>query len=389
MGRSSRCGRSYHSISCVFFVVVGLLLEFFLESIASTHNISVVLTLAVTFAFVISLLVRRDMRQIGKLWKLGVTATICSVPAFVYFYYPVIIAAVDQQTGLSGQTALWTRADIAGQIGDVLYYLGIIAAIGLLFVNYRKSSWLVCWVILYLVPFYFNIFFLERLAREFSLPFGLLLGTFIGSMTFVLTVTKFYPRFASKIGVSTKRVPVLQAVICLAVTILIVPLYYDAFAPRFEIFGTSSILSYYSGALSEANSFLLNSNHSENEAVVLFGVNPWLKPYSFRSLPVFEVETVDIEKSLSKTDSQVNKELRSIIEDPNSSQAEHALRKYHVKDIFLSDMLEGRWYSRSQGRLISDFTTFEETYDKSKISLDRQWRGEDGEILQVYRVHPS
>ena len=208
-------------ILCLFrgrWVIAGI----FFGVIASTHNISVVLTLAVTFAFVISLLVGRDMRQIGKLWKLGVTAAICSVPAFVYFYYPVIIAAVDQQTGLSGQTALWTRADIAGQIGDVLYYLGIIAIIGLLFVNYRKSSWLVCWVILYLVPFYFNIFFLERLAREFSLPFGLLLGTFTGSMTFVL-VTKFYPRFASKIGVSTKRVPVLQAVICVAVTILIVP----------------------------------------------------------------------------------------------------------------------------------------------------------------------
>ena len=240
-----------------------------------------------------------------------------------------------KQTGLSGQTALWTRADIAGQIGDVLYYLGIIAIIGLLFVNYRKSSWLVCWVILYLVPFYFNIFFLERLAREFSLPFGLLLGIFIGSMTLVLA-TKFYPRFASKIGVSTKRVPVLQAVICLAVTVIIVPLYYDAFAPRFEIFGSSSILSYYSGALSEANNFLLNSSHSENETVVLFGVNPWLKPYTFRSLSIFEVETADVEKSLSKTDSQVNKELRSIIEDPTSSQAENALRKYDVKYIFLS-----------------------------------------------------
>ena len=148
-------------------------------------------------------------------------------------------------------------------------------------------------------------------------------------------------------------------------------------------------MSYYSDALSEANSFLLNSSHSENEAVVLFGVNPWLKPYSFRSLPIFEVETADVEKSLSKTDSQVNKELRSIIEDPNSSQAENALHKYRVKYIFLSDMLEGRWYSESQRRLISDFTTFEETYDRSKISLERQWRGEDGEILQVYRVHPS
>lgn len=374
-------------ILCLFrgrWVVAGI----FFGMIASTHNISVVLTLAVTIAFVISLLIGRDMRQIGKLWKLGVSAGICSVAAFLFFYYPVIIAAVNQQTGLSGQTALWTRADIAGQIGYVLYYFGIIAIMGLLFVNYRKSSWLVLWIILYLVPFYFNIFFLERLAREFSIPFGLVLGTFAGSLMFVLA-TKFYPRLASKIGVSTKTVPVVQGVICLAVTVILVPLYYDTFAPRFEMDGLSSILNYYSDALSKSNNFLLNSSHSENETVVLFGVNPWLKPYTFRSLSIFEVETADIEKSLSKIDSQVNKELRIIIEDPTSRQAENALRKYDVKYIFLSDTLEGRWYPESQRQLISEFATFQETYDRSKISLERQWRGEGGEILQIYRVHLS
>jgi hypothetical protein len=371
-------------ILCLFrgrWVIAGI----FFGIIASTHNISVVLTLAVTFAFVISLVIGKDMRQIRKLWKLGVSAAICSIPAFVFFYYPIIIATVDQQTGLSGQTALWTRADIAEQIGNVLYYLGIIAIIWLLFVNYRKSSWLICWVILYLVPFYFNIFFLERLAREFSIPFGLLVGTFIGSVVFAVA-TKFYPRIASKIGVSTKRDPLLQALICLVLTIIIVPLYYDTFAPRFEMFGLPSILTYYSDALSESNRFLLDSSHSENETVALFGVNPWLKPYSFRSLPILEVETAEIEKSLSKMDSHVNKELRSIIEDPASSQAESALSKYHIKYIFLSDVLAGKWYSESQRRLISEFTNFEQSYDRSKISLERQWRGEEGEKLQIYRV---
>jgi hypothetical protein len=374
-------------ILCLFrgrWVIAGI----FFGMIASTHNISIMLTLAVTVAFVISLLVSREMRQIGKLWKLGVTAAICSIPAFVYFYYPVIVATVNEQTGLSGQSALWTRADIAGQIGNVLYYLGIIAILGLLFLNYRKSSWLVCWVILYLVPFYFNIFFLERLAREFSLPFGLGLATFTASLMFVL-VTRFYPRIASKIGASTKGVPIMQALICIIVSSVIVSLYYDAFAPRFEMFGLSSILTYYSDALFESNSFLLNSSHSENETVVLFGVNPWLKPYSFRSLPILEVETADVENSLSKTDSRVNKELRSIIENPTSSQAENAMRKYHVKYIYLSDTLEGRWYPESQRRLISEFTNFEETYDRNKISLERQWRGEDGEIIQIYRVQSS
>ncbi len=354
--------------------------------IASINNISIVLTLAVSIAFVLSLLIRRDFRQFRNLWRLGVAASICSIPAILFFYYPVIIAAANQETGLSSAATLWTRADIAQQIGSELYYYGIVASIGLLFINYRKSSWLICWIILYLLPFHFNIFFLERLAREFSIPFGLVSATFTAAILFIV-VTKFYPGIASKMGQSVNRVQIQQAIICITVTIIIVPLYYNISAPRFEIFGQSSILAYYSDALSESNTFLLNSNHNKNETVVLFGVNPWLKPYTFGNLSVFEVETPDVEKSLSKTDGGINKELRSIIENPNSDEAEEAILKYKVKYLYLSDTLAGRWYPESQRELISVFTHFEETYDKEKMSLERQWRGGDGEILQVYSVH--
>lgn len=355
--------------------------------IASTHNISIILTLIITLSYVISLLISGNLRALRNMWKLAVVGSILSIPAIAYFYYPVILSMANQETGLSAASSEWTRSDIAGQIGNFLYYYGMLATLGLLFINYRKSAWLACWIVLYLVPFYFSLFFLERLAREFAIPFGLTSALFTGCIIF-LFVTKIYPRIVIKIDRRFGRgISVHQVILCIVLAVTIIPSYYELFSPRFESFSHSMLLDYYSEAMSRSNNYLLNASQNSDGTVILYGINPWLKPYTFGKLSVLEVETPDMEKLLNKADSRINQDLRSILENPNSDQAYETLRKYNVKYIFLSDVLSGRWYSESQYRLIPIFAHFEEVNDQTNIQLEQQWQGDEGELLQIYSVN--
>lgn len=355
--------------------------------IISTHNISMILTVMFTLSYLVSLAVYRDFKSLRRIWIFILTAGVSSVPALIYFYYPVVVALTGQETGLSSAIAEWSRQDIAEQIGPFLYVYGIISLCGVLFINYKASSWLVGWIVLIFVPFSLNLFFLERFAREFSIPFGMVTGVFSASIVFIF-MTKYYPKILQMVS---KRFAAVhstrwQMITCIVLVTIILPAYYFVYSDRIESFGNSAELYYYSDAMIEANSYMLQLNNTGQGAILMFGVNPWLKPYIYDRYPVLEVETGEIEDSLSVGDRAINQELRQLIEDPQSDRIPEMLKKYNIEYIFLSDVLPDRWYPESQYTLVSKFSRFEELRDSDLIQLERQWRGNEGELLQVYSV---
>ena len=358
--------------------------------IASTHNLSILLTVLVSLSYFVSLVVRRDFKLLKKVWLLIAVAALASFPAFVFFYYPTLLAAFNQETGLSGATAFWSRSDIATQIGPFLYYYGTLSALGLLFINYRVTSMLVVWIVLYLLPFSFNLFFLERFAREFAIPFAIVSALFSISAIYIFVAkwfTKLLARIRRNRPAETNSVFARQVIIVVSLTIIIIPLYYAVFSNLFDSYTDPRQLDYYSPSFEAANNFILEkSNNPGESAVVLYGINPWLKPVVFDRFDVLEVETQEFESSLSQTDRQINSELRSLIEEPQGTQADTILKKYNIEYLFFSDLMQGRWYPDSQRQLVNTIANFEENHDKNKYQLEGQWRGNESELLQVYSV---
>lgn len=354
--------------------------------IASTHNISAILTILFSVSYFGFLITIREYGTLRKMWILCSVAFIASIPAIAFFYYPAIVSIINGESGLSSTVVGWSRADIADQLGVQLYYLGIVAIGGVLFINYRSSGWLVGWIIIYFLPFSFNLLFLERVARELSIPFGLVIGTFFSSILYLLVV-KGQPWIVKRIPLSqTFSISNWQVVSCSVILVAISAGFYLVNSERIEQFGDPFQLNYYSDTVVNLNAYLMNQENPSHGSILSYGVNPWTKPFTFSKYAVYEVETEDMEKTLSKKDRMINEELRMILEDPTSSITSNILSKYNISYIVLADVLPDRWYSDSQRELTERFARFEELNDRTIIKLDHQWVGEDGAIYQVYSV---
>lgn len=372
------------------FVLSGI----FIGVIASTHNISFVMALMVTFSYFVTLLAARDFRLIKQYRIFFIVGFICCLPAVVLFYYPLFMATSSESTGLAGALFVWTKADIVEQVTPILYYIGLISMCCLLFINYRATGWISGWIVIYLIPFHLNLLFLERLAREISIPLGLASGIFVSSIIFLILNTRHFESLKVKLFKNRVARHYINLAIVVAACSVLIPTYYALFDER--LWGDSDPLRIYysSNAIEQANQFLIQTKakqnpniNTNNETILLYGVNPWLKPLTFSKYRVLEVESEDLENGLGLADRKLNRQFRSVIENPNSNYSTDILNKYNVTYLYFSDILPDRWYTDGQRKIGDKFSYFATYYDDHIYNLNKQITGDQGELIEIYSVH--
>ena len=71
------------------------------------------------------------------------------------------------------------------------YYAGLIAAIFLLFIDYKRLIWLVMWTLIYFAVFFGSDLFAERFGRELTIPYGLMEGITATIATYNVIFVKY------------------------------------------------------------------------------------------------------------------------------------------------------------------------------------------------------
>lgn len=330
-----------------------------LAAIASTHNLSFVMTLIATLPFFALLLIDKDFKSLKKSKDFLLVFLVLFLPALIFFYAPNALTASNAGTG----QAIPVPIDyVIEQVKPNLYYAGLIGSIMILFFNYRKLGWLAGWGALYF-PVFSSSIFAERFARELSLPFGLVVGIAVSIGIYKLfslvsshSNNKVEANSRSFYQVVFEFAAKRSALVVIPVVIIILPLSYLYFSDRFELFGDPVLLNYYNKAFAESHVYLTNLDLSSSGntgqqdgkiTAVLFGVDPWLKPAVYDKMRVLEVLPAQDEQYLSSLDRSINKDLRSILEDPNSEETKNVIRKYNIHYVYISDVLPGRWYPDS------------------------------------------
>lgn len=373
-----------------------------LAAIASTHNLSFIMTLAATLPYFSLLLITRDFPSLRKSKDFLVIFLALFLPALTFFYAPTILTALNAGTGQGVPVA---RDYVIDQVKPNLYYAGIVAAAAILFIDYKKLGWLSGWSALYF-PVFSSSIFAERFARELSLPFGLIVGVAVSigiykvlSLRYLQDIDNSQEINSHRKAKITNRFVNKQVIVVLPIVIILLPMSYLYFSDRFELFADPHLLNYYNKAFAESNTYLANLDLStiENNTVergnnrttiVLFGVNPWLKPAVYHNMRVLEVLPPEDEQYLSAIDKETNRSLRTIIESPNSEQAFDTMKKYNIRYVFVSDILPGRWYSSSYLSLDSLLDKFEMDSLTPYARLEKEI-SDDGVQLRIYFIDHS
>ena len=369
-----------------------------LAVITSTHNLSIVMSIIATISYFGMLALSRDFVVLRKTWKLLVTFVPLSIPAILVFYIPTISAMANSEAG--DLSSSWSRLEVANQLKPLLFYLGIAAIVGLVVVNYKELSWLIIWTVLYFVVFDISEIFGARFGREISIPLGIALGILVSYILHWILVLKMFrvskSNHKDKFLIMTK----MRLAIALIAVFLILPLYYTYFDDRFKAEGNPILTRFYSDAIETANAYLTQSsvnvthqnvenpeNLAEKGAVVVFGHNPWLKYESYGRYSVYEVYSEDLSNWMSENDKQINDDLRTILEFPNSVQAKCVLQGYNVQYVFISDLLPDRFYTPYQlNAEYSQLENFLNVSDSQFVHLDRTFSGSEGEKVRVFAV---
>jgi hypothetical protein len=388
------------SMWCIFPFYIYFLIQkrwiisaILLAQIASTHNLSFGMTLIVTFSFFTFLLINRDFRSLKELKNFLLMFLILFLPVLIFFYAPTVNLAIYGGTGQATNLNIDIVIDI---LKPNLYYSGLIGSIMILFFNYKRLGFLVGWSAIYFLIIIHSNLFVERIARELSLPFGLITGIAISISIYKLFVMIFnhYNNRTEVInrnfylmifGFVVKR----SALMIISIAIIILSFSYLYFVDRFESHSDPIILLYYNKAIADANAYLINLDSGDIEqyenkpTVVVFGVNPWLTPTTYNKMRVLNVLPEQYEKSLSLIDRRINRELSLIVKDPNSEETKNIIRKYNIRYIATCGILPGRWYPDSYLLLNSQLYILNEV---SYIQLMNTFSS-DGMEVRIYRVN--
>jgi hypothetical protein len=360
-----------------------------LAVIASTHNLSFLMALAVTMLYLGSQLLSREY-SIKKLTIPIILFLILSLPAMIFFYIPSITEFVTGVGTGIGVTHWWTKTEEMQTLTPVLYYAGIIASLSILFIDVKRLWWLTGWAVLYFPLFSASFMGAERFGRELCLPFGLVVGICSAIVIHKLIFVK-YPEYALRIkghrALShnltnrTERMLIYhtdnkQVLSVLLIVVLVLSGAYGYFDQFFKYNSYPIVAYWHSDAMAESNRYFLHLNSSiagdakeaANPTILVFGENPWLPATvsgKFRVLAVEGVEEKDPISALygSIPDREINAKLRAILENPGSRDALLAIKQYNIRYIYISDLIPNRWYG------VSDWS------DKHKLIYFNNIRG--------------
>lgn len=390
------------SIWCIFPFYMYFLLQkrwvvsaALLAVIASSHNLSFIMTLIATFAYFIKLILNKDLITLRKSKVFFVSGLIFCIPAFVLFYLPGVITSLNSGTGINsglGVPQSLSKSDIADQVTPGLYYFGVVGLIGLTALNYKLLGWVAAWLLLYF-PLFNSSILAIRFSREISLPFGVIAGLFSALITYEVIFVLLEKRI-KKVGLKNyvyRNMRFIQMLSCIVVFIIGLYLSFAYFGDRIKLYTDNDYLDYYSSAYQQANDYLATKRSSPDsgDSVLSFGVNPWVKPYLYGKFRVLEAIPKGDELTLSKNDRAINAQLLSVLDSPGSNESNQVLARHQIEYIIVSSLIPSRWYPQSFIDQDSKISLFRPDFDSSLVSLAKDFKGPTGEEIRIYSVNST
>jgi hypothetical protein len=390
------------------WIVSGVLLAV----IASTHTISLVMALVPTISyFVISSLLSKA--SLKKSWVFIISFILLSLPAITFFYLPIAIAAINGS--IPGVGFPFSLKDIVFQLTDYLFYAGIIASILVLFINYKLLSWLSGWGIAYLSIALSSNIYSVRFGRELSIAFGLTLGICITLILYKIIIerpafyrqsVKYFKNLFHDYSIYVEKkywTDKKQMISAVLITLVILSTSYGYFADRIKNESNPNVLAFDSPVLVESNKYFLGipanhlANMTENNVgnertdrkptVLVFGINPWLKPMLYGKFSVLATTSEGDAKYLGEGDRNINIRLLTILNGANSREAMITIKEYNIDYIYVSDFLPNRYYSESDLSEKSKLESFQIDSHSNYINLEKQFIGDGGLQFRIYSIN--
>lgn len=343
-----------------------------LAAICATHNLAFIMSVISTLSYFVSMLVSRDFNTFKKIWKFVLLFVLLSFPSILLFYVPTLTLSAKNQTG---STAGFSRQDVMREITPNLFYVGLVMTFLVLWINHRTLGWIAGWSGMYLLLSNSSLF-VERFVRELTIPLGITVG--ICSALLVLKVTNIVQAKAPKLS----AFPLIASLITIAI---ILPVTYLYFSPSLNQHSNTTILNYYSPAFAETNKYFLDQNNLADAAkndtnkpkIANFGMNQWIKPFSYGSFVSLEIMPADDEKYLSVSDRSINSELRDLL----SSNGYAIANKYNVKYVTVNGILNDRWYPESYYK---ENNILQSTKIPSYLKLVKEISDKDGQVIRIF-----
>ncbi len=361
-----------------------------LSIIAASHNLSLIMILAITIAYLTSLVINRNWNLIKRSIILFITFGILSVPSFIWFYIPSIQGVVNNS---AGNLSALTQDIILMLLSPFIYYSAIAVSIILPLLNYKRLSWLSIWIMLNFILVSFFPIVSSRVLRESSIAFSMIIGICLAYSIHILLTSGKLRKFQPKNYIIFKENNFKIVTLILVITIIL-PIYFYSQYERTVSLSDSGTTYYYSEAQGDSFQYLLSlhsqqdNSHDilEKDIILVYGYSPWLKTMLFDQYTVYESMARDYGDQLSMKDKEVNEEFLQIIKNPSSIHSACTLKKYGIDYLYIADNLMNRFYT------IHQLTVFYGELDLLRfttspfLDLIEEFQGEGQEQIRIYSV---
>jgi hypothetical protein len=377
-----------------------VLSSFLLVVIASTHNLSFLMSLSATAPYVISLLFQRTKRLKVNLSKFIIIFLIFGMPALILFYLPATTSVL--QGKAAGAVYLpWPIQSVIVQLTPGLFYSGLVSMVLAVVINYRVLGWLSGWASIYFVVFGLSSVLGERFARELSVVFGILVGICVAYIVFISVIRgrKWFSRSTFELNNILRSSG--KLVLIFAISATIVSLVYLYFQDRIVQESNPLSTKYFTATIDRSNKFFLtlidedgdNASDTGNKMVIaLFGENPWLKVTTYGKFDVVAIgpyRPVIGKEAELEGDARIHRELVKLLRSPDVESTSCIIYKYDIDYIYISDEIAGRYYPPFlRDVYYNQLDLFQSISPSPLFDLETEYFGEDGEHLRIFSVKP-
>ncbi len=368
-----------------------------LAVIASTHNLSFLMTSSITVSYLLSLVINLDKKSLRKSIMLFISFGILALPAVLLFYLPTVQGVLNNT---AGQVETISQDLIVIFLSPLLYYGAIVASVTLLVLNYRSFSWLSIWCLFYFILFSYLPLLIARVTREAGVAFSLIIGISIAYGIHFLLNSKFLSKPTKKPNLKIFKNNIFKILVVGLAVLIVLPLYYLYQYDRIEYESNQRSTFYYSDASGDSYKYLLSLNEkyieqanrtsdlNSKETIAVYGYSPWLKVVLYDQYNVFEVLPKTSGDMLSFNDKIINNHLLHVIHYPFSIESACFLDKYNIDYLYISDDLEDRFYTPYQSFVFyKKLDLFKQISLSPSFDTLKEFHGANGELLKVYGVN--
>jgi hypothetical protein len=376
--------------------------SFLLVVIASTHNLSFLMSLSATFPFIVSLLFQRIGGLKIGLAKFVIIFLVFGMPALILFHFPAATSVLQGQA--QGSVYLnWPLQNVITQLTPGLFYSGVACMIFAVLISYRILGWMSGWASMYFIVFALSSVLGERFSRELSVVFGLLVGICVAYIVFIFAI-RGRRMFDREFELGNIKIKSAKLLIIIAIACTIVPLVYFYFQDRIVRESNSLPTKYFTTTIDRSNKHFLTISNDEGSAfnasntgnkkvIALFGENPWLKVVTYGNFDVLAIgpdRPANDEVDELEGDARINSELVKLLRSPDVESTACILSKYDIDYIYISDRIPGRYYSPFlRDVYYYHLELFQSISPSPFFEIESEYFGEDGEHLRIFSVKPS